>query len=113
MATAETAIAVLAEAEARLRELVGQAAAQGDYDVAVRVAAVAKDVAALAAGMAEVPPNPCGPSAHAATTSSGGPPVEAPPLRRCLAAVRGVHRDPGERRRRVHTPGSSDKAMIL
>jgi hypothetical protein len=47
MSTAKTAIAVLDEAEAKLRELVGQAAAGGEYDLAVRIANVAKNVAAL------------------------------------------------------------------
>lgn len=48
MSTTKTAVAVLSEAEAKLRELVGQAAADGEYDVAVRMATIAKNVAALA-----------------------------------------------------------------
>lgn len=51
MSTTKTAAAVLVEAEAKLRELVGQAAAQGEYDAAVRMATVAKDLAALAVGL--------------------------------------------------------------
>lgn len=86
MSTAKTAVAVLAEAEAKLRELVGQAAAQGDYDVAVRVATVAKDVAALAAGIDEGAPVTSGASGHTATTSASGPPAE-PPI--CRPAPRG------------------------
>lgn len=63
MSTAKTAIAVLADAEAKLRELVGQAAAQGDYDAAVKMATIAKDVAALAVGLDSVGPTSVGASA--------------------------------------------------
>lgn len=62
MSTTKTAVAVLAEAEARLRELVGQAAAHGDYDAAVRMATVAKDVAALAVDLDPGGPTPAGAS---------------------------------------------------
>ena len=56
MSTTKTAVAVLAEAEAKLRELVGQAAAGGEYDLAVRMATVAKNVAAMAHALdAEAP----------------------------------------------------------
>jgi hypothetical protein len=48
MSTTKTAVAVLSEAEARLRELVGQAAAESEYDLAVQMATIAKNVAALA-----------------------------------------------------------------
>jgi hypothetical protein len=48
MSTTKTAVVVLGEAEAKLRELVGRAAAGGEYDLAVRMATVAKNVAALA-----------------------------------------------------------------
>lgn len=48
MNTAKTGVAALLEAEAKLRELVGQAAADGEYDAAVRMATAAKGVAALA-----------------------------------------------------------------
>lgn len=72
----KTAVAVLADAEARLRELVGQAAAQGDYDMAVRVATVAKDVAALAAGIDEDASILRHTNGLAATTSPGGLPAQ-------------------------------------
>jgi hypothetical protein len=48
MSTAKTAIAVLTEAETKLRELVGQAAAGSEYDVAAKIASAAKNVAAIA-----------------------------------------------------------------
>lgn len=62
MSTAKTAVAVLTEAEAKLRELVGQAAAHGDYDTAVRMATIAKDLAALADGLDSGGPTPVGAS---------------------------------------------------
>lgn len=70
MSTAKTAVVVLAEAEAKLRELVGQAAAQGDYDAAVRMATVAKDVAALAVGLEEGGPTSEGASSNLAAKGS-------------------------------------------
>jgi hypothetical protein len=47
MDTIEQAVGVLADAEKRLRELVGSAAAAGEYDPAMRVAQWAKAVGAL------------------------------------------------------------------
>lgn len=48
MNTAKEAEAVLREAETRLRELVGRAAAGGEYDLAMHMAGVAKSLAELA-----------------------------------------------------------------
>jgi hypothetical protein len=60
MDTIEQAVAVLADAEKKLRELVGSAAAAGEYDRAMRVAQWAKSLAAL---------NQNGASAESASTS--------------------------------------------
>jgi len=70
MSTAKTAGTVLAEAEAKLRELVGQAAGGGEYDLAVKLATLAKKVAELALSFDEPLPgrNPAAP-------------MEAPPER--------------------------------
>jgi hypothetical protein len=62
-----TEVVVLAEAERKLRGLAGHAAGQGDYDLAVRVATVAKDVAALAVGTPEDAASAPGSDGHAAT----------------------------------------------
>ncbi len=48
MTTPKTVVDVLAEAENRLRGLVGEAVGSGEYDLAVRVTNVARDVAKLA-----------------------------------------------------------------
>ncbi len=51
MNTAKTAAAVLAEAETKLRALVGQTASRGEYDFSVQIATVAKALAAMAADL--------------------------------------------------------------
>jgi len=48
MDTAKRARAVLAEAERKLRDLAGQAAGAGQYDLTVRIATLAKALAAMA-----------------------------------------------------------------
>lgn len=51
MKVLEKVLAVLAGAEAKLRQLVGEAAAGGAYDSAVRIATLAKALAAMAADL--------------------------------------------------------------
>lgn len=65
MSTTKTAVVVLSETEAKLRELVGQAAADGDYDLAVRMATTAKNVAAMALALDSARSEP-GPASTAA-----------------------------------------------
>lgn len=86
MSTTKTAVAVLAEAEAKLRELVGQAVGGGEYDVAVRMATVAKNVAELAHAL-----DADGSEARiAASAMFADPPViPAPGLRAPAGAVEG------------------------
>jgi len=78
MKTVQAVLVVLAEAEAKLRELVTQAVAQGDYDVAVGAATAARDVAALAVALDGDPPDPRAPCGHAHAISLSGPPAERP-----------------------------------
>jgi hypothetical protein len=65
MNTTKKAMAVLTEAEGRLRELVGQAAAAGEYDAAMRMATVAKSLSALAGAL-----NGCGTGAESGTSGA-------------------------------------------
>jgi len=82
MSITKTAAVVLSETEAKLRELVGRAAAEGDYDLAVQMATTAKNVAAMALSLDSVGSEPGPVSAAAAANEpammGSGVPRSAP-----------------------------------
>ena len=92
-------MAVLAEAETKLRELVGQAAARGEYDVAVRMATLAKNVAALALDLHERDPDETGPPNAATADPASESPSDSP-----APARRGGRRGAPRARRSARTP---------
>ncbi len=94
MGTIEQAVAALGEAEKRLGELVGSAAALGEYDVAMRLAHWAKSLAALHANT--------GPDGYAEPQSDRDSDTEE--VSSALLPTRGIESTRHAGRRARHAP---------